>query len=270
MISALALHDLSSWGKSSLTVVLPLMEAMGIETAVIPTAVLSTQTDGFESVLTRDMTDEISSYYGKISEYGYSFSAVYSGYLSSPNQVDSVISIMEKSEGLKLVDPVFGDDGEIYHTLGSGHIERMKELVRHADVITPNITEASGLTGLEMRRSYTNSDIRELVKALQDIGPAEGVITGVHLLTEEIGNIAYSGDDIRILSYEDLYGTFPGGGDAFATILLGALLKGRSFFSAAKTAGDLVFETMKNAKVEKREHRLGIPLHRLIRRLGEL
>ena len=119
-------------------------------------------------------------------------------------------------------------------------------------------------------KSYSNGSIGELVKKLEEIGPEEGVITGVPLLTEEIGNIAYSRDDIRILSYEDLYGTFPGGGDAFATILLGAILKGRSFFSAAKSAGDMVFETMKNAKIENREHRLGIPLARMIRRLGEI
>ena len=270
MISALALHDLSSWGKSSLTVVLPLLEAMGIETAVIPTAVLSTQTDGFENVLSEDMSRILRRYHDMIREYGYSFSAVYSGYLSSPEQVDDVISIMEKEEGLKLVDPVFGDDGMIYSTLSSRHIERIRELVKVADIITPNITEATRLAGIDMKESYSNRDVSEVVEHLKEIGPKEGVITGVPLLNEVIGNIAYSGDDVRILSYEDLYGTFPGGGDAFASILLGALLRGSSFFAAVKTAGDLVFETMKNAKCMHREHRLGIPLHGLLKRVEEI
>ena len=269
MITTLALHDLSSWGKSSLTVVLPLMEAMGIETAVIPTAVLSTQTDGFEHVLSEDMTRILCSYHDMIQEYGYSFSAVYSGYLSTPEQVDDVISIMEKEDGIKLVDPVFGDDGMIYSTLSERHIDRIRDLVKIADIITPNITEATRLSGLEMKESYSNRDIHLVVEKLEEIGPKEGVVTGVPLLNEVIGNIAYSGDDVRIISYEDLYGTFPGGGDAFATILLGSILRGYSFFSAAKTAGDLVFETMKNARCEHREYRLGIPLYRLIRRLGE-
>ena len=270
MITTLALHDLSSWGKSSLTVVLPLLEAMGIETAAIPTAVLSTQTDGFDRVLSEDMTRILGSYHDMIREYGYSFSAVYSGYLSTPEQVDDVISIMGKEEGIKLVDPVFGDDGMIYPTLSERHIERIRELVKIADIITPNITEAARLTGLGMKESYSNHDISEVVEKLRELGPDEGVVTGVPLLNEVIGNVAYSGDDVRILSYEDLYGTFPGGGDAFATILLGSILRGSSFFAAVKRAGDLVFETMKNAKLQHREHRLGIPLYRLIRRLGEV
>ena len=268
MRSVLAIHDLSSWGKSSLTVVLPVLETLGIETAVLPTAVLSTQTDGFEAVISHDLSGVLLPFHGKIRECGYSFSAVYSGYLASPAQVDSVLEIMRSEDGMRLVDPVFADSGEIYSTLGPEHVESLKALVAEADVITPNITEASILTGRKMRESYTNRELDDLVGDLVALGPKKGVVTGIPLMLGSVGNLAYCDGEARILSHDDLFTTYPGGGDAFASVFLGAMLDGMGFFSSAKLAGDVVFETMKEAKASGREHRLGIPLKPLLDRLG--
>lgn len=262
---ALAIHDLSCFGKSSLTVVLPILERMGVETAVLPTAVLSTQTDGFDSIISKDLSSLILPCYCKIKEYGYSFNAVYSGYLSNVEQIHDVKSILKREEGaLCLIDPVFADSGEIYSTLTAEHVEAMRKLVKSAEIITPNITEASFLLDRSLLEAYSNGELDDLVHALRRLGPERGIVTGVPLITGYIANLAYDEKEYRILSYEDLHATYPGGGDAFASLFLGSLLGGLGFFSAAKYAGDLVFGAIRSAKAENRERRLGISVGRIL------
>ena len=260
MKRVLAIHDLAVFSKSSLSVVIPVMEALGVECGAIPTALLSTQTDGFPSLESLDLTDDIPRFYSKVKSWGYSFDAVYSGYLASSRQAETVRSIMESEGCLSFVDPVLGDGGELYSTFTDENVEEMKGLVRHADVITPNITEALILTGLPARDGWSNRDIEGLLDALLTFGEKKIVVTSVPLENGMLGNVAYENGNMRIFSYEDLGASYPGCGDLFASLTLGLMMRGGNFFSSVHTAGLIASDAVRWALRHDRERRLGISL----------
>ncbi len=260
-MAVLALHDLSCYSKSSITVVLPVLEALGIETAVIPTAILSTQTDGFSDIYTEDRENELVAIYGKLKEIGTEFEGVYTGYIATTSEIDAIRSILSKESGLKLVDPVMGDGGELYQTLTREHAEHMMRLVRGADVITPNFTEAMILTGLEDGiRKVGQRDIYDLVSVLRSMGPEKGVITSVPLIAGGLGNIAWSDDEIRMFQYDDLGVSYPGSGDLFASVLFGLLVRNESFFGSVSHATGIATSAIAYAKESGRDRKLGITL----------
>ena len=154
-MAVLAIHDLSCFSKSSLTVALPVMEALSVETAVLPTALLSTQTDGFDDIYIRDLSGDMTAIDGRFSSLGLRFDGIYSGFLASVEQIDIVSSIIDKYATLTLVDPVMGDDGKLYQTITEDHAAAMIRLARKADIITPNFTEASIIAGSIRDISYT-------------------------------------------------------------------------------------------------------------------
>lgn len=145
-----AIHDLSGYGRCSLSVILPVISAMGIQVCPVPTAVMSTHTGGFTDIAMEDLTDHISACYNHYEKLHLKFDAIYSGFLSSPKQVDCCLEFLHGNpDSLKVVDPVMGDNGKPYSTYTPELICRMKELVDAADVITPNLTETCMLLGEE-------------------------------------------------------------------------------------------------------------------------
>ena len=267
-MTALALHDLSCYSKSSLTVVLPVMEALGVETAVIPTAILSTQTDGFDDIYIEDRGGAMVQIERHLESLGIVFDGIYTGFLASEAEVDAVISIVGKQQGLKLVDPVMGDGGELYQTVTRSHAEHMAALVRKADMITPNLTEAMILTGLEDGiRRLGQGDIKDLVDVLRALGPKRGVITSIPLVAGGLGNAAWDGREIRLFQYEDLGTSFPGSGDLFASILFALVLRGESFFGSVSHATSIATYAISESKRQGRERRLGIELYPVMREI---
>ncbi len=139
-----AIHDLSGFGRCSLSVILPVLSVMGVQVCPVPTAVLSTHTGGLGEVVFRDLTDYIEPALAHYKELGIGFEAVYSGFLGSSAQVDACLSFFHSyPNALKIVDPVMGDNGKPYRTCTPEMQSRMAELVAVADVITPNLTEAA-------------------------------------------------------------------------------------------------------------------------------
>ena len=134
MSSVVAIHDLSLWSKSSLSVVLPVLEAMNHEVFMLPTMILSTQSDGYPILVKKDLSADIYSFYEQVKEYGYSFDAVYSGYLGNAEIIESVDRIMKEEDALTLVDPVLGDNGELYQGMVEENIASSRKLVEHADI----------------------------------------------------------------------------------------------------------------------------------------
>lgn len=260
-MAVLAIHDLSCYSKSSLTVVLPVLEALSVETAVLPTAVLSTQTDGFDDIFVKDehlAMKEILSRFGKL---GISFEGVYSGYLGSADEIETVEIAMKHFGSLSFVDPVMGDNGSLYQTVDDELCASMVRLVRKADIITPNFTEAMILTGLDDGfRAQGQKAIRDQISVLRSLGPRRGVITGIPLQAGGLGNAAWDGDEIRLFQYEDAGVSYPGAGDLFASLLFGLVIKGGSFFGSVSHATAIATYVVAASKKAGRERRLGIML----------
>ncbi len=258
-MAVLAIHDLSCYSKSSLTVVLPVLEALSVETAVLPTSLLSTQTDGFDDIFIRDTSEDMKAINERFISLGLSFDGIYSGYLGSLEEIDTVLSVIEHYDTLTLVDPVMGDDGSLYQTISREHARMMTKLVRKADIITPNLTEAGIIAELDLPERLSMKDIKELVSVLRSLGPQKGVITSIPV-EGSLANAAWSCDEIRLFPFEDLKVSYPGTGDLFASLLFALIAKGDSFFGSVLHATSISSLALAWSKEKGRERRLGISL----------
>lgn len=225
-----AIHDLSSFGRCSLSVILPVISAMGIQCVPIPTAILSTHTGGFDNVVFKDLTDYIVPCYRQYKNLGIEFDAIYSGFLASSEQIDHCLEFFDGYKGaLKVVDTVMGDHGKLYKTYTKELCGRMKELVSVADVITPNLTEATMLLGEDYPTEMTTGMVKSwLARLCEKVRIA--VITGVPLVDGKMINAGFDRDKGGFwrVDWDYVPVSYPGTGDIFASVLTGGLLKGDS------------------------------------------
>ena len=227
-----AIHDLSGFGRCSISVILPVLSAMGVQVCPVLTAVLSAHTGGLGDVVFRDLTDYIHPTLEHYKKLGIDFEAVYSGFLGSEEQVGSCLEFFKAyPNALKVVDPVMGDNGKAYNTCGESLQKGMKELVAVADLITPNKTEAAMLLGESYDTSpMSRSEARSLLLRLSRLGPKCVVVTGVELASGELANIGYDGENgsFWYVPCEYVPVSYPGCGDIYASVLTGAMLGGAS------------------------------------------
>ena len=229
---------MSGFGRCSLAVIIPIISAMGIQCVAVPTAVLSTHTGGFNEFVFRDMTDFIEPCTEHYKKLGVQFDAIYSGFRASEEQVDHCLDFFAAFPGAKrIVDPVMGDDGQRYKTYTPALVERMKELIVGAGVITPNFTEAAMLLDEPYPDRLTESTARGWLERL--CGSAQSaVITGAVLDNGQRANLCLdgtTGEYTRIL-WEPLPASYPGTGDVFASVMTGRLLLGDTLSDAVKAA----------------------------------
>lgn len=227
-----AIHDLSGFGRCSLSVILPTLSAMGVQVCPVPTAVFSTHTGGLGEVEFRDLTDFILPCLEHYKRLELEFECVYSGFLGSEEQIDHCLSFFSTySDALAVVDPVMGDHGAPYRTYTKKMRERMTELVRVADVITPNLTEACMLLKLPfLNEGLTRTQARSILVKLSDLGPNYILITGAPMATGIIANIGYDkqNNSFWIVPCDYVPVSYPGTGDIFASVLTGGFLTGDS------------------------------------------
>ncbi len=246
----LTIQDISCVGQCSLTVALPILSACGHETAILPSAVLSTHTGGFTGFTFRDLSDDMPAINAHWQKEGLKFEAVYTGYLGSVNQIDYVREIMDTSltaEGLRIVDPAMADNGKLYSLFDMTYVEAMKTLCATADYLLPNITEACFLTGIEYRETYDRAYIDSLMTALHALGAKTVVLTGVCYEQGKLGIAILSKGDDKISYYyhERLDKSCHGTGDIFASAFTGALVRGKTPLEAARVAGNFTLAGMK-------------------------
>ncbi len=232
-----AIHDLSGYGRCALTVILPVISAMGIQCVTVPTAVLSTHTGGFSNFILRDTTDFISPCCKHYKELNVHFDAIYSGFLASEEQADCCLEFFESfPDAVKIIDPVMGDDGAAYQTYTKGLIERTKELIAHADIITPNLTEAAILLEEEYPEYLTEAQLKSWLERLCKKAKAT-VITGVPTEKGSFVNASLdSNGEFRIYNWDRIPVSYPGTGDIFAAVLTGSILKGKNLSEAVEEA----------------------------------
>ncbi len=236
----LAIHDISGFGKCSLTVALPVISACGIETTVMPTAVLSTHTGGFTGYTWRDLTSDMLPMAEHWKSIGIDFDSIYSGYLGSFEQIEIVKKIVKdlKSENsFYLCDPAMADYGRMYSLFDMDFAKKMAELCSLADIIVPNFTEAAFMTGEKYKDGpYTKEYVENILTKLSALGPKKIVLTGVYFDSENLGCACYDNGRIDYIMMPRLDGIFHGTGDVFASALCGALMKEKSLTKAAEIA----------------------------------
>lgn len=248
MKRVVTIQDISCIGKCSLTTALPILSAAGIETAVIPTAVLSAHT-AFDSFTFHDMTDEITKISDDWKNHKLSFDGIYTGYLGSVKQLEIVSDFIDsfKAENtLTVIDPVMGDHGKLYSGFTTEFSANMKGFCKKADIIVPNLTEAAFLTDTEYLTNYNENDIRELLKRLSGLCDGISVLTGISFDNKQLGIMSYNPNDDSYFKYfgKKSPETFHGTGDIFAGSLCGALINDIPLNEALKTAVDFTLESI--------------------------
>lgn len=238
----MAIHDLSGVGKCSLTVAIPILAAMGVEVAAMPTAVLSTHTGDIAGYTYRDLTDDMMPMAKHWQSLDLSFDALYSGWLGSAMQneiVSGIFDMFHQPGTLCMVDPVMGDHGKLYKTYTADRVRGMAALCHRADVITPNLTEASFLLGEPYHAGIMpEEDVYTLCLQLCAMGPKKVVVTGISTGEDAIGSASLDSvtGDFAIHEMPRLPGIWHGTGDIFGSVLLGGLLRGSSLSGAAARA----------------------------------
>ncbi len=245
----ISIQDISCVGKCSLTVALPIISAMGSETAILPTSVLSTHT-AFPKFTFRDLTDEIQPIADTFSELSIDFDAIYTGYLGSFKQIELVeqfITEFKTKENVVFIDPVMGDNGMLYKGFTQEFADKMACLCQKADIILPNLTEASFMLHLPYREDYDEEYIRSILKRLTALGVKCAAITGVSFQKNQIGVYLYDAQKDEYFSYfnERLPSSFHGTGDVFASCALGAYMRGCSMSEALTIAVDYTLECIR-------------------------
>lgn len=243
MKKIVTIQDISCFGKCSLTAALPIISAMGIETAVIPTAVLSTHTGGFKGYTFRDLTDDIPGIAAHWRSLGLRFDSIYTGYLGSKEQVRIVSDFIDSfstDSNFIVVDPAMADAGKLYAGFTPDFVAEMRKLCSKADYIIPNMTEASFLLDIPYTESYDEKYLKDVMKGLASLGCSTPVLTGVHFDGERQGAAAYdSVNDKLCYSFrENIQCSVHGTGDIFASVFTGAITLGKSMQEALDISVD--------------------------------
>lgn len=259
------IQDISCFGKCSITVSLPVISAMGVECAIVPTTVLSTHTAGFTGYTVCDISSELLPIAEHWRREGIALDTLYTGYLANETQINDTkkfIEMTKNDDTMIFVDPAMADNGKLYPGFPADFPSKMLELVKIADVVCPNITEACLLLGKEFKNEgeYDESYIKELVDGFLSLGIKKVIITGVKYGDGRHGALAC---DVECGEYRYLYGEnincyFHGTGDIFSSVLCGALTKGDDVYAATQSAVDFTIACIKQTLPDRENHPYGV------------
>ncbi len=258
----MTIQDISCVGKCSLTVALPIISTAGVEAGVLPTAVLSTHTM-FPSFTFHDLTGEIQPIADEFKKQGIDFDAIYTGYLGSFEQlslVEKFISDFKSPDTVVLIDPVMADNGKLYGGFTMEFAKSMAKLCGKADIVVPNLTEASFMLDIPYKPDYDEEHIRYVLKRLTELGCPKSALTGVSFSPDKIGVYYYDSELDEYYSYfnEKLPVSFHGTGDIYASSLLGAMMRGISVQNSLKIAVDFTLECMKKTLADENHRFYGV------------
>lgn len=268
MKKIVTVQDISCVGKCSLTVALPIISAMGVETSVLPTAVLSTHTM-FKKPAFHDLTGEIANITSHWKSIGLNFDGIYTGYLGSVEQLDLISDFIEdfRGDGFVFIDPVMGDHGKLYSGFNSEFVSRMAGFCGKADIIVPNLTEASLILNIPyVGENYNENYIKDILLGLTSSGAKKAILTGISFEPNQLGVMSYDSESGEFSSCfgEKLGGTFHGTGDIFASTCVGALANDFALKDALKIATDYTCECIRLTVGETRNKAFGVNFEKAI------
>ena len=242
MKKLLTIQDISCVGKCSLTVALPIISAMGVEAAILPTAVLSTHTM-FQNFVVQDLTQQVKPFSAHWKSENMVFDALYTGYLGSFDQIDLMKQLFDdfKTESnFTFVDPAMADNGKLYPAFDNAFAKYMATLCAKADIIVPNITEACFMTDTEYKTEYDEAYVKSLLLKLSALGTKISILTGVSFEKGYTGVMGYDRqkDEFYYYKHEHLPISYHGTGDIFSSTCVGAMVRGMSWQDAVQIAAD--------------------------------
>lgn len=247
----LTIQDISCVGQCSLTVALPILSACGMETCILPSAVLSTHTAGFSGFTFRDLTDDMPAIQEHWKKENIKFKAIYTGYLGSIKQIGyvrDILKTMGTDDCVRIVDPAMADNGQLYSIFNQDYVEAMKVLCGEADILVPNITEACFLTDEEYKETYDEGYICNLVEKLKALGAKTVVLTGVSYESGKTGVVVYENGKMEYYKHDKIAKGSHGTGDIYASAFVGALMNDQSVYEAAKIAADYTVKCIINTQ----------------------
>lgn len=248
MKKILTIQDISCFGKCSITIALPVLSAMGIETVILPTAVLSTHTM-FKNFVVKDLSDQLIPITNHWKSEGIRFDAIYTGYLGSAEEIEIAERIFEEfktDDTLIFIDPVMADNGKLYPAFDMEYARQNASLCAKADIIVPNITEACFMTDTEYKEEYDEAYILTLLDRLARLGSRKVVLTGVSLSEGKTGIYGLDTETGKTFVYQNdrVNASYHGTGDLFSSVSLGGIVRGLPLLDSFRIAADYTARTI--------------------------
>ena len=268
------INDITGFGRCSVAIELPIVSALKIQACPLPTAILSVHT-GFDNYFIDDYTDKMQAYIDSWNVNNLSFDGIATGFLGSEAQIDIVNNFIEKNlSSFVMIDPVMGDHGRLYASYNKAMCVKMRELLKYADVVTPNLTEACELLGISYPTDGIISDSKLATMAANIAASTRGykvVITGVTLDTDDgssITNFVFDNGNINLVTAHKLGSDRSGTGDAFFAVLAGSLINGEELVNAARKAAQFVTRCIAYAEELKLPWNYGLPFEEFLTELN--
>ena len=262
----ISVQDISCYGQCSLTVALPILSYFGIETVILPSAILSTHTGGFTDFVVQDLTSLMPKIVSHWISEEIKADAIYTGYIGSSEQFDIILDMkdkMLKEDGLFFVDPAMADHGKMYYGLGIDIVKGMRRMCSLADYILPNITEACFLTDTPYTEDLSDDYIDLLLSKLYMLGCKNVILTGVEI-NDSIGAYYYNGEKREGILFPKEEKSYHGTGDIFTSVVIGELCSGRSINDSIKAAASFVIDSIKKTKNDS-SHNYGVKFEEVLR-----
>lgn len=275
------IQDMSSFGKCSLTAAMPVLSVMGVQAVPLPTAILTAQT-GYSSFYCEDLTSKMVYFVDEWSKLGVTFDGIHTGFVTGKEQIDNIfhfLNMFHSSETTLLVDPVMGDLGEVYKMYTGELLDRMKELVKCADIITPNITECCLLTGVSYEKLQSYQDDSDYIHAVEEAGHqlqqatgANVIITGLNPPSADasksyVGNM-YVDANRSFSSIREFNGeSYSGTGDLFASVIMGGMMRGQDLVESMKLAETFLAASIEATSKEQIPREAGVNFEKFLRML---
>ena len=267
-IKILTIQDISCYGQCSITVALPIVSAFGIETAILPSAVLSTHTAGFTDFTVRDLTEDLPEIRKHWEKEGILFDAIYTGFIASIEQLDYIKDIIDsrlKPGGLVFVDPAMADHGEFYNGFDQEFADKMGELCKLGDYVLPNTTEACYILHKPWKEEFTKEEMLEMANELSEFTKRHVILKGDTHKEGKLGMIVLDKLDstCEIVFNDKVDYVSHGTGDVFASAFVGSTMNGKSPTQAAKIAGEFTKSAIEKT-VGDENHKYGVKFEQVI------
>ena len=262
----LTIQDISCYGQCSITVALPILSACGYETAILPTSILSTHTSGFKDFQYKDMDVELDKFLEHWKREQLAFDAVYTGYLGSIPLVDFTIKAInqcKKDNALVIIDPAMGDKGKLYPAFNNAYALKMRELIKTADIILPNITEACFMTEIPYQENYNQAYIENLLKELSKYTTAKIILTDVSFKKNTTGVYMYDDGYMQYYKHHKIGNGYHGTGDIFSSTFVASYMKNHDLYLSVKVAADYVYRCINYTQSDK-NHWYGVKFEPLL------